>query len=136
MKYKHDNGNGKKERKRRFNSLSSVVMTKPLSVNRAYTGRKRRSVWLKGFNTRVLRELPKGSIPNKGNLTLTITCGVSNRRSDLDNLLKPFIDCLQLAYGFDDSQIYYITARKKIVRKGDEYINWRINKYHGKVDER
>lgn len=136
MVHKYQNGNGKKTRRRKFSCVSSIIQTKPLSVNRAYTGRKRKSVWLKGYNTIILRSLPEGEVPNSGNLTLTITFGVSNRASDLDNLLKPFIDCLQKAYGFDDKQIYYIIAKKKLVRKGSEYIDWRLNKYHGQIDER
>ena len=129
-------GHRERTRNKRFSSLSSHISTKPLSVNRAYTGRKRKSVWLKDFVRRVHRELPDGEIPNSGNLALKITFGVSTIASDLDNNLKPIIDCLQEKYGFNDKQIFYIEAYKILVNKGDEFIDWQITKYGGEVDQR
>jgi hypothetical protein len=40
--------------------------------------------------------------------------------------LKPFIDCLQLKYGFNDKWIYKISAKKKDVVKGKEYIHFEL----------
>lgn len=136
MVNRYDQGNGERKRNKRFSSLSSHIGTKPLSVNRAYTGRKRKSVWLKDFVRRVARELPEGEVPNHGNLALKITFGVSTIASDLDNNLKPIIDCLQEKYGFNDKQIFYIEAYKILVNKGDEFIDWKITKYSGDVDQR
>jgi len=51
---------------------------------------------------------------------------VSNKGFDLDNSLKPFIDILQKKYGFNDNRIYSITAMKRIVPKGEEFISFDI----------
>lgn len=136
MMNKYDQGTGKRERKRKFSSLSSEVPVKPLSVNKSYSGRKRRSPWLKAYTVKVLNELPDGDIPRNTNLQLSITYGVSNRSSDVDNLIKPFIDCLQEKYDFNDNQIYSLIVMKKIVKKGEEYIKWVMKVFHGDVDER
>lgn len=50
----------------------------------------------------------------------------SNKRSDIDNCLKPFIDVLQKRYGFDDNRIYRIRITKVIVPKGSENIAFRL----------
>lgn len=133
---KFNQGTGKKERVRKFSSLSSKLEVKPLSVNKAYTGRKRRSVWLKGYTTQVLNNLPEGEIPKGVNLEIILHFGVSSKSSDADNCVKPFLDCLQTKYGFNDNQFYHVDVYKKIVNKGEEYIRWMVKKYNGAIDER
>lgn len=136
MIQKYDKGNGERRRNRKFSAISSYLPVKPLSVNKAYTGRKRRSVWLKAYSREVLSELPEGSVPRNVNLQLDITFGVSNRSNDADNLLKPLIDCLQEKYDFNDNQIFHIRVWKKLVKKGNEYVNWMLKVYNGEVSER
>lgn len=133
---KYDNGTGERRRVRKFSSISACLPVKPLSVNKAYTGRKRRSIWLKTYTREVMSELPEGSVPRNINLQLDITFGVSNRSNDADNLLKPLIDCLQEKYDFNDNQIFHIRVWKKLVKKGNEYINWQLNVYNEEVSER
>ena len=58
--------------------------------------------------------------------TLLLEFGVSNKAADYDNPIKPFQDCLQAFYGFNDSQIYEGVQRKVIVPKGEEYIKFSI----------
>ena len=37
-----------------------------------------------------------------------------------------FLDCLVKKYGFDDRQIYELTQKKEIVKKGNEFIEFEI----------
>ena len=65
--------------------------------------------------------------PN-GKLKLSITFGLSNKMSDIDNPVKPFVDILQKKYGFNDRDIYEMSLKKDIVKKGEEYIKWSIKR--------
>jgi Holliday junction resolvase RusA-like endonuclease len=69
--------------------------------------------------------LPSLKIPS-GRLALKIVFGVSNPRCDLDNLLKGTIDGMMAKYHFDDHRIYSLWARKDIVPRGDEFIDFSI----------
>ena len=101
------------------------INIKPLSVNDAWKGRRFKTDKYKKYQRDLLRFLPKLNIPD-GNLQLEITAGFSNKGSDLDNIAKNFIDCLSKKYGFNDNRIYRLILNKKIVKKGDEYIDFEI----------
>jgi Holliday junction resolvase RusA-like endonuclease len=102
------------------------VNIKPLSVNSAFKGRRFKTKEYDVFIKSVLFMLPKLKISDKDDLKLFVTFGYSSKTSDLDNGLKTFIDCLVKKYGFDDRNIYEIVAKKKIVKKGEEYIEFNI----------
>ena len=52
-----------------------------------------------------------------------IEVGLSSKLADLDNVLKPVFDTYQSIYEeFNDKTVYEITAIKRLVSKGDEYI--------------
>ena len=63
-----------------------------------------------------------------------VLAGVSNRNSDLDNLLKPFFDTFQSVFTvdgkkqFNDNKVYHIEMRKEIVPKGEEFIEVTVRK--------
>jgi deoxycytidylate deaminase len=44
----------------------------------------------------------------------------------IDNFIKPFLDILQMKYGFNDKQIYKLSVLKEIVNKGSEGITFKI----------
>jgi Holliday junction resolvase RusA-like endonuclease len=98
---------------------------KPLSVNQAWVGKLRKTNKLTKYNRDINLILPKASIPD-GNLKLSIVFGFSSKASDIDNPLKPFIDCLQNRYGFDDKNIYELNVKKEVVKRGCEYIEFDI----------
>ena len=50
--------------------------------------------------------------------------GVSSPLFDTDNGVKPFQDCLQKKYSFNDRDVIGHLAVKNIVPKGQEYIKW------------
>jgi len=98
---------------------------KPLSANEMYLGRKVKSYKYKTFERKILPLLPDLEVP-EGELQLTIEVGLSSKLADVDNILKPFIDCLQLKYGFNDKWIYHLVVTKEIVKKDEEYITFNL----------
>lgn len=104
------------------------IWIKPLSVNKAYStvrGRRIKSLDYRLFEKELLLKLPKMNIP-EGKLEIHYKIGFSSKGSDLDNALKQLNDCLQKKYGFNDNLIYKIIAEKEIVKKGQEFIEFKI----------
>ena len=101
------------------------IEIKPLSVNKAWQGRRFKTPEYKAYETELLYKLPNFEI-GKAELRLIIEVGFSNKSSDLDNICKPFQDILQKKLRFNDSQIYQLIMIKKIVKKGSEYIEFKI----------
>lgn len=101
---------------------------KPLTVNQAWQGKRYKTKKYKEFEKSLLYLLPKNiKIPEK--IDIYLEFGFSNRNSDWDNPIKPFIDVLQQAYEFNDNKIYRAEIVKKIVKKGDDYIKFKIKEY-------
>lgn len=104
------------------------INIKPLSVNDAWKGRRYRTDKYKKFNCDVQLLLPPIKEYFQGKLKLSVCFGFSSRGSDIDNPLKPFLDALQIRYGINDNQIYELNVIKKIVKKGNDYIEYKIEK--------
>jgi len=60
---------------------------------------------------------------------LKVQIGLSSKNADIDNVLKPFIDILQIKYSFNDKNIFKITIEKEIVKKKAEYIDFELIEY-------
>ena len=106
------------------------INIKPMSVNRAWQGKRFKT---KEYNTYILivkSKLPKIEIP-KDKLEIKFRFGFSNSSSDVDNPVKPIMDIMQKKYGFNDSRVYRITAEKEITKKGKEFFEFEIG-YFGK----
>ena len=102
------------------------VKIKALSVNQAWRGRRFKTPEYKTFEQAVLLSLPKITVPD-GLLVLRLEFGHSNKQSDIDNGIKPFLDCLQKKYGFNDNKVkVMLVAVNNDVKKGDEYIKFAI----------
>ena len=71
--------------------------------------------------------LPPLKINFKRDLRVHLTFGFSSTLSDIDNPLKPILDVLQKKYRFDDKQIFELKVKKEIVKKGEEFIELKIN---------
>ena len=98
------------------------IKIKPLSVNKAWKGRRFKTKDYTDYETELLTLLPCNiSIPDD-NIKLSIKYGMSNAGADIDNPIKPFLDVLQKKYGFNDNRIYELSIRKEKVKKGDEFI--------------
>ena len=100
---------------------------KPLSVNEAYRGRRFKTKKYTQYKKDLLLMLPNLTIP-EGMLSLNITWGFSSAGSDIDNPCKPFIDCLQAKYGFNDNSVSLLHLERVKVKKGYEFIDFSIMK--------
>lgn len=115
----------KKSPKRSILLFSEKLLVKPLSVNEAWQGRKFKTDKYKKYEEALLMMLPNISVDfNKQPLELFIEVGFSNKASDVDNVIKPFVDILQKKYEFNDKYIYRLLVEKKDVSRGDEYIEF------------
>lgn len=101
---------------------------KPLSVNKAWQGKRFKTNDYKRFEKLMLLTLPNIKKDLTGSLKIVIEYGFSSKLSDIDNPCKLVLDCLCKKYGFDDRQVFELNQKKKIVKKGDEYINFFISK--------
>ena len=59
-------------------------------------------------------------------LKIEIVFGFSSSGSDIDNGLKPFLDCIQKKYGINDNKVYELNVKKEVVKKGNEFIEFKI----------
>jgi Holliday junction resolvase RusA-like endonuclease len=101
------------------------IMIKPLSVNMAWAGKRFKTPAYKKYEKDVIKLLPKIKLP-KAPYKLYLRFGFSNKASDLDNPVKNFVDLLQKSYKFNDKEIYRLLIEKEIVKKGGEYISFKI----------
>lgn len=101
------------------------VDMKPLSVNEAWQGKRYKSDKYNAYEMEMLLRLPPGKLPNPP-YRVYYEFGFSNKLCDFDNPCKPLGDILQKKYGFNDNEIYEAHIRKVIVRKGQEYVQVRI----------
>lgn len=101
------------------------VHIKPLSVNKAWAGKRFKTPEYKLYEQELLLRLKPMKLPDKP-YKLHLTFGVSNMQSDWDNPIKPFVDILQKRYGFNDRDIYQGIVNKVKVKKGEEYINFSL----------
>jgi len=104
------------------------INIKPLSVNRAWQGKRYKTPSYKSFEKNAFMLLPipsKVDIPDR-DLKVYYEFGFSSKLADYDNPIKPFQDILQRRYGFNDSRIVEAHIKKVVVKKGEEYIEWRI----------
>lgn len=99
---------------------------KPLSVNEAWQGKRYKTPAHKRYRADLHLLLPpKLDIP-EGKLVISFEFGLSNKRADYDNIIKPLQDQIATKYGFDDSRIYSAIIRKVDVKKGQEYVKFNI----------
>jgi len=96
----------------------------PLSVNRAWQGKRFKTPEYKRYERDVLLMLPKRKFEPP--FKIDITFGFSSTLSDLDNPLKPIIDIIQKKYGINDRDIWELVVRKIITKKGKEFIQFKI----------
>ena len=104
----------------------SKINIKPISVNDCWQGRRFKTPEYKQFERDCLLLLPKKNIPKDCRLFVWLEFGLSNSNNDCDNNIKPILDILQKKYTFNDNRIYRLIVDKKIVKKGNEYIEFEI----------
>ena len=72
------------------------------------------------------------NVNDKTDLSISITWGLSSLLADIDNPSKPFIDCLQKKYGFNDRYIKELNLKKVKTDKGSEFIEFQITEIKSK----
>jgi Holliday junction resolvase RusA-like endonuclease len=102
-----------------------TINIKPLSVNQAWQGKRFKTNLYKQYEHDVLLLLPKIKIVQPP-YRLNIVVGFSNKASDIDNVLKPFLDILQKKYGINDKHIEVLHIEKQIVTKKNDFISFEI----------
>lgn len=107
------------------NDVMSVIFIKPLSVNRAFQGRRFRTPEYNAYEKHVLLLLPNIELPEPP-FKIYFEFGLSNIQADLDNPTKPFLDILQKRYCFNDRHVMEANIKKVKVNKGNEYIKFKI----------
>lgn len=119
----------KKPLERNILLFSNRVKIKPLSVNQAWQGRKFKTPLYKEYEKEMLLKLKPCPVRwDTEPIELCIVVGFSNMASDVDNVVKPFVDILQKKYGFNDKYIFRLIVEKQIVGKGHEFIEFYIKK--------
>lgn len=98
---------------------------KPLTVNRAWQGKRYKSPAYKAFREEMMLILPPIDLPEPP-FEIWYEWGVSSQLSDFDNPIKTTTDALQQRYGFNDRDIIQAHIRKCLVPKGKEYIKFKI----------
>ena len=107
------------------------INIKPLSVNDAWQGRRFRTDQYKKYQIDCSRLLPRTLEIPDGRLKIYFEWGFSSLGSDCDNPQKPFMDILSKKYDFNDNRVFRIIMDKVKVKKGDEYIKFKIEKWEG-----
>ena len=102
--------------------LNTKINITPLSVNKAWRGKRFKTPLYKKYEEAVLLMLPKKDV-GFPYYKLTIEFGFSSPLADIDNPLKPIIDIIQKKYNINDKDIVSLNVSKKIVKKRQEYIN-------------
>lgn len=98
---------------------------KPMSVNQAWQGRRYKSKQYIKYAQDINMLLRPMEVP-EGYLEIYLKFGFSNKASDFDNPVKPFVDCLQAKYGFNDKMIKRAVIEVEHVMKGEEFIEFEI----------
>ena len=103
-----------------------LIKIKPLSVNECWQGQRFKTPLYKAYEKELLYRLPALSLPAPPYM-IYFEFGLSSSNSDWDNPIKPFQDILQKKYGFNDRHIDLGITRKVRVKKGEEYVRFKIS---------
>jgi len=101
-------------------SLTIHINKKPLSVNKAWQGKRFKTKDYQAYECELLYSIPAQQLP-KSPYSISFEFGFSNINSDWDNPIKPLQDILQKKLGFNDKDIYEAYVKKVKVKKGQEY---------------
>ena len=95
------------------------INIKPLSVNQCWQGRRFKTKIYEKYEKQVLELLKtyKIKLEKTKKYGINITFYISNKLSDVDNFVKPFLDILQKKYNFNDKQIFELNLKKVIIPK-------------------
>jgi Holliday junction resolvase RusA-like endonuclease len=97
---------------------SEFIQIKPMSINVCFQGRRFRTSTFKKWQDLIICSLPAGSSKSKS-LAMSIYIYLKDmNRSDLDNYIKPLIDCcVKKGIILDDRYIKYLEVIKRRAKK-------------------
>jgi len=104
-----------------------IIKIKPLSANQAWQGRRFKTDKYKGFEKEMLLKMPGCKFDFGKRLKIEIVFGFSSVLSDIDNPEKMLLDCIQKKYGINDRYYFEKNTKKEIVKKGEEFIQFKIS---------
>jgi len=102
-----------------------IVSKKPLSVNEAWKGTRYKTKVYNSYEKELLLTLPKIVMPPPP-YEIYLHFGFSNKKADIDNPVKPFLDIMQKKYNFNDCDIFSLIIKKSVVKKGLEFIEFDV----------
>ena len=105
--------------------MKQLINIKPLSVNKAWQGKRFKTGDYKAYEKELLFLLDNKKavdFDRESQIDAYVRFGFSNGGCDIDNPVKPLLDILQKKYGFNDSRIYRLRLEREQVNKGEEYI--------------
>ncbi len=97
----------------------------PLSVNKAWKGRRFKTQDYKKYERDLFLLLPNLTIKDGAPLRLDFEFGFKNKLSDCTNPIKLFEDIISKKYGFNDRYVHEITCKKRITK--EPYIKFSIS---------
>ena len=110
---------------------------KPMSINRAWQGKRYKTAEYQRFSNAVANDLYRMNLerpPDKTPLFAHYEWGMSNYvQSDTDNPTKPFQDILCTVLKMKDNMIDFMILQKKRVGKGKEYISFHVDTREGLI---
>ena len=114
-------------------SLEAKLEEKPLSANKMFTIKRRRTHTYNSYAKRWREVLEGNKLPEDIEDTsmmvfkLDVEVGLSSANADLDNCLKPLIDCIQEnVEGFNDKKIIHLTAVRHKASRGNEWVSFKL----------
>ncbi len=105
------------------------ISIKPLSINKAFQGRRFKTQDYRSYEQWLMLLLPNIKLPKDIKISMTIERHFSNEAQDIDSSVKLTLDVLQKKWWFNDKQIYQLNMTKKIVPKWMEWFTldvWEI----------
>lgn len=106
------------------------INIKPLSSNKCWVGRRFKTPDYKKYTTELTKLLPKLTIP-KPPYKIYYKFGFSSASSDWDNPIKPMQDIIAAKYQFNDKLIRKAIVEIEMVKKGQEFIEFKIESLNG-----
>lgn len=102
------------------------ISIKAMSVNKAWQGKRFKTKAYKQYEKDCFALLPSVIKVPDGKIKAFLKFGFSSKLADADNPVKCFVDILQKKYSFNDNRIYKYEIEKEDVKKGCEYIEFKL----------
>ncbi len=113
--------------------IEQKISIKPLSVNDAWKGQRFKTEKHKWYETQLMFLLSSSDefrdLKKEEKLAVELYFGFSSHSSDWDNGIKQLMDVISKKYGFNDNKVFKGLIEKEIVKKGDEYVSFKVYRY-------